>query len=381
MPSNLLCWSDRGHLRPLSLSQAGWLPLVIAILAKHAHVFALLLAFAFALALPERRALAQKSPAAQKATARAQEALAAGRYPDAIRDLQAAVRYEPRFALGWYLLASSHRRAGDCDRAVSAYRRYLELRPTEAEPHYGIGLCLETVGDRPGALAAFRKYIELEKKPEAHAFVEDAERHAAAVDKELAATPSTGKTAAAPEPSVLVEARRLRAAGHVGDAVTVYRTWLAANPKDTSPVAARANADLGAALIVTKDLPAAVEALRTAVRLNPSHAPSWYNLGFALRQSDHTREAVDAYARYITFAPKDPDPFYGLGMSLSALGRSDEAVAVLRTYLALETRPAEFRWVTKVRAEVARLAGSSAEEQSAGAGGASGAGGTTSAKP
>jgi tetratricopeptide (TPR) repeat protein len=329
--------------------------------------------------ISERGAEAQKSPTAQKATARAQDALASGRYADAIRDLQAAVRYEPRFALGWYLLASSHRRAGDCDRAVSAYRRYLELRPAESEPHYGIGLCLETVGDRAGALRSFRKYLALEKRPEAHAFLQDAEQRAAALDKDLAAAASVAKTVA-PEPAQLVEARRLRTAGHVADAIVVYRTWLASNPKDASPVAARVYADLGAARIVTRDLPGAIEALRAAVRLDPSHAPSWYNLGFALRQSGQAKEAVDAYARYITFEPKDPDPLYGLGTSLATIGRTDEALAVLRAYVTLETRPAELRWVTKVRAEIARLsAGDPPEGDGAGAGGAGGAAGAGAA--
>lgn len=314
------------------------------------------------------RAHGQKSPTAEKATARAQEALAAGRYADAIQDLQTAVRYEPRFALGWYLLASSQRKAGDCDRAVSAYRRYLELRPGEAEPHYGIGLCLESVGDRAGALASFRTYIELEQKADAgsgarsgarsgtRSFVEDARRRAEVLDRDLTAAAQKPEHPA-PEPPVLIEARRLRTAGHAADAIHVYRTWLASNPKDTSPMAARVHAELGAALIVTRDLPAAVEALHTAVRLDPTHAPSWYNLGFALRLSGQAKESVDAYSRYITFAPRDPDPFYGLGMALSALGRTDEAVAALRTYVALESRPSEQRWVTKVRAEIARLSG------------------------
>ena len=311
-----------------------------------------------------QRAHGQKSPTAEKATARAQQALAAGRYADAIQDLQTAVRYEPRFALGWYLLASSQRKAGDCDRAISAYRRYLELRPGEAEPHYGIGLCLDNVGDRAGALASFRRYIELEKKagtgsgaqPGAQSFVEDAQKRAEVLDRDLAAAAQKSEHPA-PEPPVLIEARRLRTAGHAADAIQVYRTWLASNPKDTSPMAARVHAELGAALIVTRDLPAAVEALHTAVRLDPTHAPSWYNLGFALRLSGQAKESVDAYSRYITFAPKDPDPFYGLGMALSALGRTDEAVAALRTYVALESRPSEQRWVTKVRAEIARLSG------------------------
>lgn len=290
-------------------------------------------------------AWAQKSPMAEAAYARAQNHLVASRFADAATEMETAVRYQPRFALGWYVLASTRRRAGDCDRAVAAYRRYMELRPTEPDPHFGLGLCLQLVGDREAALAAFRHYIESDRRPASAPFVEIARKRLAELQKNAAAK------AAPPAPSpALLEARQLRDQGRTDDAVARYRAAVAANPKS-----AEARAELGTLLVSARRAKDAVEELRTAVRLAPAAAPAWYTLGFALRETGQAEEAVAAYRRYITFQPKDPDPHYGLGRALATLGRDDEALVAFRAYTVLEIRPTERRWLKKARAEIARI--------------------------
>ena len=320
--------------------------------ARHwAMTCCLVFAAAFGFA---REARAQKSPRARDAVTRAREHLTAERFPEAINELQAAVRFEPKFALGWYLLASSHRRAGDCDRAVSTYRRYLELRPGEAEPHYGIGLCLQTVGDPMGARDQLREYIRLEKNAEAQSFVADAQKRVTDLDAALASAEKTS-TPETPVTRDLAEARRLRDQKHFPEAVAAYQKWLTTYAKAPDVLNAKANAELGALLILSKDFSAAVSPLKIATRLTPALAAAWYNLGFALRQLGQLPEAAAAYLRYVTFKPTDPDPYYGLGQMLAALDRTDEALSAYRSYVNLETRGTEHHWVVKVQAEITRL--------------------------
>lgn len=292
---------------------------------------------------------AQKSPLGQAAYGRAQDALGASRFADAARELETAVRYEPRFAFGWYLLASVSRRAGDCDRAVEAYRRYMELRPADADPFFGAGLCLQTVGDRAGASEYFRRYIERDARPSSIAFVEEARKHLAELDHAASAAAATP----APKPSpVLAEARDLRDHGKIDEAVARYRAASAADAKAAEP-----HVELGALLVEVHRNREAVEELRAGVRLNPLAEAGWYHLGFALRETGQTEEAVKAYRRYITLKPKDPDPRYGLGRALATLKRDDEALTAFRAYVTLEVRPTEKRWLKKARAEIARLEG------------------------
>jgi Flp pilus assembly protein TadD len=256
-----------------------------------------------------------------------------------------AVRFEPRFALGWYVLASASRRAGQCDRAVAAYRRYAELRPSEADPHFGIGLCLKQVGDQAGAMAALKRYIAADTRTTSRGFVETAR-------KTLAAMETAGPAPASKPSPALVEARQLRDQGRPDDALSRLQAAVAADPRSVE-----AHAELGHGLVSARRTREAIAPLQTAVKLAPATATAWYDLAFALREDGKTAAAVNAYRRYVTLRPDDPDAHYGLGRTLALLGRNDEALAAFRTYTAMERRPTERRWVRKAEDEITRLEG------------------------
>jgi len=287
----------------------------------------------------ERPARAQKSPTAQAALLRAQHDLMTNDFADAAAEMETAVRFEPRFAFGWYLLASTSRRAGAYDRAVAAYRRYLELRPAEPDPLFGIGLCLAAIGDRDGALVSYQHYVERDTRPGSAEFVATAKTRIAALEKAKAST-AIGAEAAKPQAKANTGAG---AAGAVASGAGGAG----------GPLAGHAAA--GTELVAEHKSAAAVAELQTAVKEAPADAASWYKLAFALRQSGQLAEAAKAYQRYITLKPDDPDPYYGLGQVLVALNRPDEALATFRAYVKVEHRKSEQRWLTKARAEIIRL--------------------------
>ena len=258
---------------------------------------------------------AQKSPTAKAALARAVTDLGANHFAEAAAEMETAVRFEPRFAFGWYLLASSQRRAGNCDRAVAAYRRYAELRPSHPDPHFGLGLCLESIGDRDGALSSFRRYADTDTRAQWAEFVSQARERIAKLESEHAAT--------------------------------------AATPSAAAP-AAKAHEKAGQ-LIATRNYPEAANDLRAGIKGAPADAAAWYKLAFALRESNQPEEAAKAYRRYITLKPDDPDPYYGLGHVLLASGHPDEALVAFRAYVKLAPVNSESRWVSKARAEIAHL--------------------------
>jgi cytochrome c-type biogenesis protein CcmH/NrfG len=269
-------------------------------------------------------ARAQKSPTAQAALLRAQHDLMTNDFVDAAAEMETAVRFEPRFAFGWYLLGSTSRRAGSCDRAVAAYRRYLELRPAEPDPLFGIGLCLQAIGDRDGALTSFQRYVERDTRPGSTEFVAAAKARIAAKPP---SKPGAGAGGAGPAAS---------GAGGAGGVISGH-------------------AAAGTELVAEHKSAAAVAELQAAVKEEPADAASWYKLAFALRQSGMLAEAAKAYQRYITLKPDDPDPYYGLAQVLVALNRPDDALTTFRAYLKVEHRKSEQRWLAKARAEIVRL--------------------------
>lgn len=269
-------------------------------------------------------AWAQKSPTAKAALHRAVADLGANHFAQAAAEMEIAVRFEPRFAFGWYLLASSQRRAGNCDRAVAAYRRYTELRPSHPDPYFGLGLCLESIGDREAALASFRRYADTDTRAEWAEFVGQARERIATLEHEHPAATPTATGGSTPA------------------------------TKDQAKDQAKAH-QKAAQLIAAHNYPEAATDLRAGIKEAPADAAAWYKLAFALRESNQPEEAAKAYRRYITLKPDDPDPYYGLGHVLLASGHPDEALLAFRAYVKLVPAHGEQRWVSKARTEIAHL--------------------------
>jgi tetratricopeptide (TPR) repeat protein len=359
------------------------------------------LVLAVAVAFPRLTALAQNQTAAPQGFAEGQALVAAKKPAEAAEKFEAVVAAQPEFAPGWYALAAARRRAGQCDRAIGAYRRYAHLQPKEVEPYYGLGLCLHDTGDDRGAVEALTRYVHDETRPSAQPWV----NHARSVLADLgapaggaAAAPSSAETppggpkaipaakgagtakvpavakvspppppaetppvsppgtgaakADAPSPALGAynEAQSLRDRGHINEAIAKFRQAISEDPAHMPSRAA-----LGELLIKIRRDDEAITVFRGAVDKNPSYPLAWYELAFALRVRGRMAEAVDAYKRYIKLRPSDPDPYFGLARALQKLGRTQEAAKAYETYVSLEKRPSEDKWVKLANAQLRSL--------------------------
>lgn len=97
--------------------------------------------------------------------------LRANDFEPIIRHLARVTLRHPRYGFGWYTLAFAYRRTGRHDLAVLCYREYLELRPDEPDPYFGMGMSLVALDRRDEARASFGRYLEMERRPEQREFV------------------------------------------------------------------------------------------------------------------------------------------------------------------------------------------------------------------
>ena len=104
------------------------------------------------------------------------------RYAEAVRKYEAVIASDPTKDFAWYQLASASRQAGDCERALAAYRHYVELAPARNEPYYGMGVCQAKLGDRAGALVSLRRFVADPKKTDP-AYIERARVLIAQLDR------------------------------------------------------------------------------------------------------------------------------------------------------------------------------------------------------
>lgn len=105
------------------------------------------------------------------------------------------------------------------------------------------------------------------------------------------------------------------------------------------PTAAGAYSNLGAALRSAGRPEAALEAISTALELNPQYARGYNNLGNALQSlggTERLEEAVRAHSTAIALSPTLASAYSNLGNALRSLGRPAEAAEALQAAIALD---------------------------------------------
>jgi tetratricopeptide (TPR) repeat protein len=128
----------------------------------------------------------------------------------------------------------------------------------------------------------------------------------------------------------------LRTDRRIDEAAEVYARGAAVNA---------ANADIrnswAAALMDLRRYDEAVVQLDAAIRLEPTHAKAYYNLGLARAGQGRAAEADAAYRRSIALDPEGGEAHYNLGLLLAGQGKLDEAAVEYRRAIALRPNYAE----------------------------------------
>jgi Flp pilus assembly protein TadD len=58
-----------------------------------------------------------------------------------------------------YFRAFAQRKQGQTREALTSYRLYAAANDKDPDPHFGIALCYETLGDNAGAIDAYQQYL------------------------------------------------------------------------------------------------------------------------------------------------------------------------------------------------------------------------------
>jgi tetratricopeptide (TPR) repeat protein len=115
------------------------------------------------------------------------------------------------------------------------------------------------------------------------------------------------------------------------DPEILYRRTLEKNPG-----AWITEASLGVYLVETGKAPEAIPHYERAVRLEPTFAQGYYDLGNALSRAGRLAEAIDSYRQAVRLKPYYVDAHNNLGVALAEAGRVPEAVAEYEQALQLQ---------------------------------------------
>ena len=205
-----------------------------------------------------------------------------GRFADAAKQAEAAVRLAPGDANALTTLGMIRTRLGQTSEAVSIFRKLVALHPNSAEAHINLGIALADGSDLPLALDEFTKAVRLAPQTAAPHLnrgrvLEDLRRYAEAKTELETANKLEPNSANVLYRLALAE-RRL---AHYERSAELLRQVIAIDPQN-----AEAHALLGQDLARLEKSPDAVAQWKKVLEMDPENTQALYGLIRALSGSD-----------------------------------------------------------------------------------------------
>jgi tetratricopeptide (TPR) repeat protein len=206
----------------------------------------------------------------------------AGRRPEAIRHLRAALAARPDFAQAHYNLGVALAEENQPADAVRSFRAALALQPRYALAHYALGNVLSAQGQRDEAIACYRQ--ALASKPDC-----------------AEAYNNLGLA--------------LLDAGRAGEAAVVLRQGARLRPQ-----AAEGHNNLGLALAALGRFAEAEACYERALALNPRYAEAHNNLACALQALGRHEEALASHELALWLQPGSASAHWNRSLALLQMG-------------------------------------------------------------
>lgn len=250
------------------------------------------------------------------------EALRRGDAAAALATAREAVAAEPENAHAHHLLGVCLQRSRDLAGARAALTRAIELAPDLAAAHFSLATLKLSEGDLAGAIEGLKQALDLDPN-QLGAYVMLAHLAISRGDRAEAERQLRLAQRVAPEhPQVrVIEGYVAQANGDPDRAIKCFTAAAEADPN-----LAAAQLALGQAFLSRRMWPFAEQALRNALRLDPSRAPSTLRaLVEALRRQGKADETLSAIEELLRIAPADPVARVLRAELLVELGRPEEA--------------------------------------------------------
>ena len=208
--------------------------------------------------------------------------------------------------------------------AVPLLEKVVAAKPSDALPHFDLGVAYSELQKNPQAIAEFRQAISLDPKfPPAHLnlglLLLDSDPAAAAASFQRAAELLPGQVR-----PVYLEGEALERGGKRAEAIAQYRAAATLAPKDDAILLT-----LARALLADGQSPAAESSFRQALALKPDSAPTQLGLAESLLRQQKTAEAVDILNDYLQKTPDDRQARFERAVALQNLNRLDDSLAEL----------------------------------------------------
>ena len=278
----------------------------------------------------------------------------AGRFEEAAKHLRRSLDLAPNSANSRFYLAKISETEGDLGRAEEIYREIVRMRPNHARALAALGRLALKDGRLQQAEGLLTRSISLDPDyRQAHYTLGLLYSQTGEIEKareELGRAEELRQAAARPAEGLLIrdagtdEVRRLDPDSPVlqtfrrgveahkqGDHTQAEAAYL--EVVSEAPGFAEAQMNLGLLLHDLNRLDAAIDRLRTAIRLDPRQPAAHYFLGMDLYLTSQFEGALSSLRKTRELAPDTPQLSYWFGLTLLALGRYQESAKELESHL------------------------------------------------
>ncbi len=230
-------------------------------------------------------------------------------------------------------LATDLAKKGDFEASIVAWRKAMDLNPSDARPYVGLGVALASTGDTKAGMALYRKGIEIDpESPDAYSQLGialarqgDYEEAIPYLSKAIELNPQDAVT-----PGNLCGALAL-SKGRTNDAIEYCQQAVTVLPED-----AQSHANLAIAFSNAGRGDEAIAQLEKASELSPEDAAIHRNLAIGLAQKGRLDAAIQHLEKAMKLAPGFTDGYFYLGAMYANRGRLAEALVQWRRLLELQ---------------------------------------------
>jgi tetratricopeptide (TPR) repeat protein len=249
-----------------------------------------------------------------------------GKLEEAIACFRKAIEVDPKLANAHAALGATLREQGELDEAIVCYRKAIEVDPTHAWYHADLAKMLRIQSKLEEAIACFRKAIEVDPQyTDTYANLGLALKDQGKLEEAVVCF----RTAIELDPTYANAHAHLglalRDQGLMEEAIACFRKAIELDPKLWW-----AHLDLAGCLANANDVKLrnpkeAMELARTAVQLNPNHAPCWNMLSAAAYRAGDWKASLDARQEKLHRSPVAAQDRLFLAMTHWQLGDKTEA--------------------------------------------------------
>jgi tetratricopeptide (TPR) repeat protein len=234
--------------------------------------------------------------------------------------LTKAVSLEPRSAAALFELGKAALASGDSARAVTQLEAALAADPGADGVHYALAMAYRARGDEQRAAAHVRLWKDERLYPD---------------DPLMAEITGLLKTA------VVFEIRGTQAMDDRKwtEAAALFREGLKLAPRD-----ATLHQNLGTALYLAGDPPAAEAEFEEAIRLLPGYAKPLFSLGVLMEERGRDADAIDRFSRAVASDPTMVNARASLADALRRSGKFEAAIAEYTEIVKLDPAASDARF-------------------------------------